>query len=583
LNGIWEFAEDPGYAAITDRMLATPFGQRILVPFVPESALSGIGKVDGIETVWYRREVEIAPAWYGKTLLLHFQGVDHDATVWVNGTEVVRHRGAWSPFTAELAPISSADESRLTIVVRARDPKWGPAARGKQADGYAQHSTGIWQTVWLEPVPQTYMLRPRITPDVANGTFHVEVGIYGPRRGFSLRARLSDSSGDVTVAEVDVNQDFAARLILPIPSERQRLWSPQDPFLYDISLDLIDQSGEVVDNARSYAGLRGITIDGKAVLLNGVPVFQRLALDFGHYPDGILTAPSEEALVRDVEIGLAAGFNGSRLHEKVFEERFLYHCDRLGYLVWGEFGDWGAGTDGPQSNQPTASFITQWLEVLERDYSHPSIIGWCPLNETVETLGDRITVLDDVTRGMFLATKAFDQTRPVLDTSGFSHRVPESDIYDSHNYEQDPAQFARDMAGIAAGMPFISGGGGDPAPIQYPWLPRTPWSIPYRGQPYFCSEFGGILWNDDPGNENEIWSFPGAAPKSIEEFYQRFEALVSTLLDNEYMFGYAFTKLTDLYGSKHGIYRFDRTPKFDIERIRRIQTRPAAIEKTGAA
>ena len=365
-------------------------------------------------------------------------------------------------------------------------------------------------------------------------------------------------------------------MVLPVAEDRRRLWSPQDPFLYDLAFELVDDDGNTLDSARSYAGLRSTSIDGKAVLLNGKRVFQRLVLDQGYYPDGIMTAPSEEGLVRDIVLSMSAGFNGARLHQKVFEERFLYHCDRLGYLVWGEFGDWGANSEAASDNQQhNISFVTQWLEVLERDFSHPSVVGWCPLNETSQRQHDRITVLDDATRAMFLATKAFDQTRPVLDASGYSHRVTETDVYDSHNYEQDPAKFRASMAGLAEGKPFING-------AEPELSHQGPWSLPYEGQPYFCSEFGGIWWNPDVRPEEDSWGY-GERPKSLEGFYTRFEGLVSVLLDNKDMFGYYYTQLTDVYQEQNGIYRFDRSPKFDLERVRAAQTRPAAIEKVGAA
>nr|WP_197683382.1 glycoside hydrolase family 2 TIM barrel-domain containing protein [Jiangella alkaliphila] len=180
-----------------------------------------------------------------------------------------------------------------------------------------------------------------------------------------------------------------------------------------------------------------------------------------------MTSPSDAALVRDIELALAAGFNGARLHQKVFEERFYYHADRLGYLVWGEFGDWGVSGLGPDGDhqQPTASFLTQWLEVLERDRNHPSIVGWCPLNETHQVITDHITQLDDVTHGMYLATKLADPTRPVLDASGYSHRVPGADVYDSHDYEQDPQRFRRQQAGLAEGAPFTNTADGRPISV----------------------------------------------------------------------------------------------------------------------
>lgn len=573
LNGTWRFEIDRGDSGLERGLKDAELSGEIVVPFCPESELSGIGDVDFMAAVWYRRKVRIPAEWSGRKVLLHFQAVDHDTTVWANGVEVVRHRGGWTPFTADLSGVAAPGEE-VTLVVRARDPKSGPQARGKQSDRYGNYgclytrTTGIWQTVWLEPVPESHLKRPRITPLLAESAFDLEIPLAGPRAGLSVRAVLSDEDGEVATAESRADLDFAVRLRLPVPADRVRPWSPKDPFLYDLRLELVDGSGTVVDRATSYAGLRSVTIDGKAVLLNGERVFQRLVLDQGYYPDGILTAPSDEALVRDIELAMAAGFNGARLHQKVFEERFLYHADRLGYLVWGEFGDWGCNT-GPHetgdNQRPTASYVTQWLEAVERDYSHPSIIGWCPLNETRQRITDHITVLDDVTRAMFLATKAADTSRPVLDASGYSHRVRETDVYDSHNYEQDPERFAADMAGLADDDPFVNDA-------------DQPFSLPYAGQPYFCSEFGGIWWNPDASPDEDSWGY-GERPRSLEEFYTRFERLTAVLLDDPNMFGYCYTQLTDVYQEQNGIYRFDRSLKFDLDRIRAAQTRTAAIER----
>jgi glycosyl hydrolase family 2 len=320
-----------------------------------------------------------------------------------------------------------------------------------------------------------------------------------------------------------------------------------------------------------------VTIDGRAIMINGQRVFQRLVLDQGYYPDSIMTAPSDEALVRDIELSLAAGFNGARLHQKVFEERFLYHADRMGYLCWGEFGDWSAGyLEGHDYAHLSPTFITQWHEAIERDYSHPAIIGWCPTNELIEKLDDRITELDDVVRGMFLATKALDQTRPVLDISGFSHRVPESDVYDTHDYEQDPEKFRANHDGVGIGKPHVwtlasSANGGQ---VQL----KTTVSHDYRGQPFFVSEFGGMLWNPDAPHEDAAWGY-GLRPKTAEDFYRRFEGLCAALLDNPHTFGYCYTQLTDVFQEQNGVVRFDRSLKLDLARLKAAQARPAAIER----
>lgn len=580
LNGTWQFARDPGDSGLERGLVTAELPERILVPFCPESELSGIGDTDFHHVVWYRRTVHVPDEWAGRRPMLHFGAVDHDATVWVNGREVARHSGGFTPFSADLGDVVQAGQD-AAIVVRARDAARGPQARGKQSVEYDNcgclytRTTGIWQTVWMEPLAATYLRRPRITPDLAAGCFHVEVPLSGRRIGHHVRAELRDAQGAVAESDVPADLTLAPRSVLRLPADRRRPWSPEDPHLYELVLELIDPNGTVIDSVVCTAGLRSVTLDGKRILINGKPVFQRLVLDQGWYPDGLMTAPDDAALIRDIKLSLAAGFNGARLHQKVFEERFLHHADRMGYLVWGEFGDWGANT-GPvcgNNQQPTAGFVAQWLEAVERDYCHPSIIGWCPLNETRQKLTDRPSVLDDVTRALFLATKAADTSRPVLDASGYAHRVPETDVYDSHCYEQDPEVFRQLMAGLNKDAPFIN---------PHDEAPGETWSVPYRGQPYFCSEFGGIWWNPEEAqgageNRHVSWGY-GQRPHDEEGFHHRFAGLTGVLLGDPDMFGYCYTQLTDVFQEQNGIYRFDRSVKLDVERIRAVQQRPAAFE-----
>ena len=376
LNGPWEFQIDSERTlsplAVTDGSLT----QRITVPFCPESTLSGIGQTDFMPCVWYRRSVTVPKDWQGCRVLLHFEAVDDDATVWVNGVEVARHRGGSTPFTCDLGDHAQSGDT-FTLVVRALDDHTQPKPQGKQCPQLENHgclytrTTGIWQTVWLEAVPMAARLeQPRITPDVTHHRFTIDQRVTGGLKGQQVRAVLQTGETHVAEATVTLGMDFTARLTLDIPEAHVRLWSPEDPHLYDLTLQLLDANGDVLDEATSYAGLRSIAIDGLRVLLNGKPVFQRLVLDQGYYPDGLLTAPSDDALRRDIELSIEAGFNGARLHQKVFEQRFLHHADRMGYLCWGEFGDWGPGRrEDTAFAQP--SRVTQWLEVLHRDYNHP--------------------------------------------------------------------------------------------------------------------------------------------------------------------------------------------------------------------
>ncbi|MBO0702554.1 MAG: beta-galactosidase, partial [Candidatus Dormibacteraeota bacterium] len=521
------------------------------------------------------RSFTVPADWAGARVHLRFQAVDYDATVWCDGREVVRHRGGATPFSCDLGSLTPGSEH--VLVVRARDDHRPPQPRGKQSQRlepwsvFYPRTTGIWQTVWLEALPETWLDRPRFVPDVPARTLRLEQPVRGPVDGHRVRATVRDAQGTVVTAEQAAGSGFVALLDLPLPEGRTRLWSPEDPHLYTVALELIDGAGAVVDRADSYAGLRSVTIRGRAIELNGTPRFQRLVLDQGYYPDGILTAPSDGALRRDIELSQAAGFDGARLHQKVFEERFLYWADRLGYLCWGEFGDWGCAGYGPDESrqQPSAAWITQWLEAVERDFSHPAIVGWCPLNETAQPLHDRWTELDDVTRGMFLATKASDRTRPVLDASGYSHRVAESDVWDCHDYEQDPQRFRAHHQELESGTPFANTFGGRPI------------SVPYQGQPFFVSEFGGIRWSPADQEGGHSWGY-GEGPRSLEEFYRRFAGLCDALLDSPAMFGYCYTQLTDVYQEHNGLYTFGREPKFDLARLRQIQRRRAAIEAAAA-
>ena len=572
LNGPWEFEIDPADTGFERGMLERPLKGKITVPFCPESKLSGIEYTDFMNAVWYRRELTIPPDWDGMNTLLHFQAVDYDCTVWVNGIEMIRHRGGWCGFSCDLSTVAQPGK-KAVIVVRARDLKHETnKPGGKQT--YNQHdnhrcfytrTTGIWQTVWMEPVYKIHLKRPKITPDLTNSKFTVTLPITNSRPGTKVKITLIDDKGPVTNVTISADNDFTPSADLLIPENRLRYWSPQDPFLYDIAIELLNSDNNIIDAAKSYAGLRSVSIDGKAVKINGNIIFQRQVLDQGYYPDGLMTAPTDDALIKDIELALQMGFNSARLHQKVFEERFLYHCDRMGYMVWGEFGDWGIDKENPQ-----ATYITQWLEVLNRDYNHPGIVGWCGLNETWKEITDQNDYLNDLTLGMFLAAKSIDPTRPVIDASGFSHRISATDIYDSHCYEQDPAQFQKEMSGLKYGNAYIN-----------KYKSDNDGCVPYNGQPYFCSEFGGIKWFPEEMHKNcnrSSWGY-GDGPKTLEEFYQRFEGLCGVLLNDSNMFGYCYTQLTDVFQEKNGLYFFDRTQKFDSKRIYQIQTRLAAIER----
>jgi len=567
LNGEWFFADDPGDSGESrDLHLADALPDKIRVPFCREAALSGLGWTDRVLAVWYTRTVEIPQDWAGKTLLLHFGAADYDTTVWANGTLLGHHEGGHCGFTFTIEP-ALITSGQLRLNVRCRDDWRKPRPAGKQSpkpENFGIHytrTTGIWQTVWLEPVPETRLERPRITPELATWTFQIEQPLTGLRAGCKVQASLLAEGKAIATDEAPADVDFTPTLRLSVPEDCRHLWQPGAPFLYDVELQLVDASGMVIDHAISYAGMRSVRIEGDRFLLNGKPIFQRLVLDQGYYPDGILTAPTDAALRADIELAMQAGFNGARLHQKIFEERFLYHADTLGYLVWGELPDWGPAFCTDHRKVINTRWVTEWQEALARDYNHPALVAWGCLNEqefqSLEHLGE----IDSVMRALFQAAKLADRTRPVLDASGWIHRIPESDLYDVHDYEKDPALLRKTYAEIEPGKA---------------WCADRKGNLPHRGQPFFVSEFGGIRI-PKPGDDAQSWGY-GTTPENIEAFYERFSGLCQALLENPKIAGYCYTQLTDVYQEANGVYDFARQPKSDIARLREAQSIRAACE-----
>lgn len=330
-------------------------------------------------------------------------------------------------------------------------------------------------------------------------------------------------------------------------NSEKHLWEVGNGRLYDLVLTY----GE--DTVKSYFGLRSVKIEGNKFLINGKSVFQRLILDQGFYPDGIYTAPSDNELIADIERSLAMGFNGARLHEKVFEERFLYHCDRLGYIVWGEYPNWGLDHSYADS---IYGILPEWLEEVDRDFNHPAIIGWCPFNETWDKNGRK--QFDPLLSTVYKATKSADPTRPCIDTSGNFHVL--TDVYDLHDYEQNPVEFKKHYEPL-----------GKTNELEFGTAFKD--RQHYDGKmPFFVSEYGGIGWNVENG-----WGY-GKAPKTEEEFLQRLEGLTDVLLENKNIFGLCYTQLTDVEQEQNGLYTYDRRPKFPPEKIHKIFSKKAAIE-----
>lgn len=566
LNGPWEFEFDFGCSAVERRLWEKKrFDREILAPFCPESRLSGIGYTDFISGVAYRRNFELSQEELSGRVLLHFGAVDYEASVYVNGTLVGSHKGGYTSFCFDITKHVAPGPNTLFVAVK-DDVRSGLQPKGKQAHLYASsgcdytRTTGIWQTVWLEFVPERHIQSAKYYPDPANGKVTV-TGLVQGQGTLQLTALWEDKP--VGEAALSVEDGF---FTVQLDLSETHLWEPGKGGLYTLLLSF----GE--DRVKSYFGLRTAKFQGRKFLLNGKSLFQRFVLDQGFYPDGIYTAPTEEDLVKDIQLSFAAGFNGARLHEKVFEARFLYHCDRLGYLVWGEYPNWGLDHAHPLS---TETYLNQWSEAVERDFNHPAIIGWCPFNETWGYREEREK--NALLTSLYKLTKRLDPTRPCIDSSG-NYRVL-SEVYDIHDYDQDTQRFQARWDGLTDRIRETGG----VIPAEDPFFNSAPegpsgrapfFNQPYDNQPIFVSEYGGIRWPDDT---MEGWGY-GNAPATPEEFFARYKGLTEALLNNPEIFGFCYTQLYDVEQEVNGLYTYGRAQKFDISLIQKINQQKAAIE-----
>jgi beta-galactosidase/beta-glucuronidase len=557
LNGEWDFALDLSDSG-EERGLpeGQGFDRKIIVPFAPESPLSGVGFQDFMNAVWYKKVIKIPEKWRGQRLWLNFEAADYKTTVWINGKKVGENYGGYTPFSFDITDFCHKEENLL--VVRCQDYlRNNLQPSGKQSKRYHSYSclyrrtTGLWQTVWLEPVPVSRVEEYRVYPEVDNQQVLLQVKLINTTPDETLALEVKED-GKVIYQET---KKASALTSFAVKIKNPKLWEIRKPFLYDFTLELKKGKAQVLDRVQGYFGLRKVEARGEKIYFNNRPLFLRTVLDQGFYPDGIYTAPSDEALRRDIELSLACGFDGARLHQRVFERRFLYWADKLGYLVWGEFADWGLDLSRPEA---LLIFQREWEKAVVRDFNHPALIGWCPFNEQ---WGEEYP---GVMESIFNLTKKLDPTRLVIDASGGYHVVV-PDVYDSHNYEQDVSKFKAAYDGLRQNPPVVFVNGD----------PRK--NTPYQGQPYYVSEYGGIWWN--PGQQDEkAWGY-GERPRSEEEFLKRYKDLTEALLFNPKIAGFCYTQLYDIEQEVNGLYTFDRKPKFDPGYFFKVNQQKAAIEK----
>lgn len=554
LNGQWEFEFDFGKSA-KDRevfLKNEKLPMEITVPFCPESKLSGIEYKDFISGVCYRKVISLSENEISQSVILHFGAVDYKCFVYINGELVGTHIGGYASFEFDISRFVKKGDNTIFVIVE-DEPRSGEQAIGKQSSLYYSHgceysrTTGIWQTVWLEFVPKQYIKNCKYYTDIDNGILTIKGEVIG---NGTLFARASYEGKIVGENSIVIKNNV---FVMQIKLSEMHLWELGAGRLYDLELRFED------DVVQSYFGMRSVKLDGMKFMLNGNPVFLRTVLDQGFYPDGIYTAKSDDELKKDIEISMASGFNGARLHQKIFEKRFLYHCDKAGYMVWEEYPNWGMDYKNPIAAE---NMICEWIEILNRDFNHPSIIGWCPFNETwgYRERKEKHRLIESVYR----ITKQFDNTRPCIAVSGNYH-IEDMEIYDVHDYRSTIEEFIENYSHILD-KGVVNG-----------QIRRTEGDIqPYKaGTPVFISEYGGFKCSE---SDNAGWGY-GDSIKTKEKFIETYDKYTTAILENPAIMGFCYTQLYDVEQEQNGLYTFQREPKFDITRIKKINNQKARIEK----
>ncbi|WP_123043355.1 glycoside hydrolase family 2 protein [Cohnella candidum] len=561
LNGEWSFRFDDRNMGERERWHSKFEGTHTInVPFTYETQASGIGEEAFHPYVWYHKSVHIPKEAEGKRVILHFQAVDYVAKVWVNGDLVGRHQGGYAAFSFDVTPyLTLGADNRITV--KAEDSNSCTQPRGKQRwtkdnfECFYVQTTGIWQTVWLEYVDARRLDSVKITPDIDRQVVRFDYEVNGVDEGGDLKLEAIVTLKGKPVKRVSLTMDRPCLTVeVDLVHEangpwKRNFWSPQKPALYDVEFILYSDDA-VVDRVFSYFGMRKISIENGKVLLNNVPIYQKLILDQGYWTESHLTPPSEEALIEDIDKILEMGYNGVRKHMKIEDARFLYWCDVKGLLVWSEMAATFEFHD-----RAVDAFTKEWLEIVKQQYNHPSIITWVPFNESwgiSSILRDKRQ--QKFTEGIYHLTKSIDPYRPVITNDGWEHTV--SDILTLHDYVETGEGFQKRYGKIDAVV------GNETTCNQ--WKYAFAEGYRYQGQPIMITEFGGIAYQSDKG-----WGY-GRQVDSDEEFLKRFEGLTRAIKSVDSICGYCYTQLTDVQQEINGLLTEDRKPKVPLEKIREI-------------
>ncbi|MBM7551461.1 glycoside hydrolase family 2 protein [Thalassobacillus pellis] len=560
LNGEWNFSFDDGNKGLQEKWYhAFPKEKKIVVPFAYQTEKSGINDPSFHDVVWYHREFDFPEAWEGKELLLHFGAVDYRAWVYVNGELVTFHEGGNTPFHANITHALQSGGNDL--VVRVEDPSTDETIpRGKQywhekpESIFYTRTTGIWQTVWMEPVDQTRLDYIRWTPHIDRGDIELE-------------ADFSEHNGEDVELEVTIKFDGNT-----IISERSKVfekylkrsynlrnrftdrsnihhsgwyWTPESPNLFDVELKLV-KDGKTTDKVDSYFGMRKVSIDDGEFRLNNKPYYQKLVLDQGYFPEALLTAPTDDDLKEDIVLAKKMGFNGARKHQKVEDPRYLYWADKLGFLVWGEMAN-----AAEYSEDAVRRISSEWGEAVKRDYSHPCIVAWVPLNESwgISRVAHE-KQQQHHSLGMYYLTKSLDTTRPVLSNEGWEHTI--SDICGVHNYRSADimTDYFKDIESATVTTPADR--------------PVYAEGFRYQGEPILVTEYGGIAY--EIGEKG--WGYSSVT--SSEDLVEEYRKQTTALQQSPVLQGYCYTQLTDVEQEINGLLTYDRKPKCELNKIKAV-------------
>ncbi|GIN72272.1 beta-glucuronidase [Bacillus sp. J14TS2] len=561
LNGEWNFAFDKNNIGEKEKWYESgDLKQKIIVPFTYETKASGIGEEVFCANIWYQKQITVPEEYKDKKVLLHFQAADYITKLWVNGKFVGRHQGGQIAFSFDISEF--IDENReVNIVVKSEDSDSCHQPRGKQrwldknfGCWYVQ-TTGIWQTVWLEFLNEVHVDSVKITPDI--DTESVEFSYQLPEEAdisddLTLKTEITFNQMSIKSFSIDIHRPKHTSKV-NIASDhfdwKVMLWGPEHPNLYDVVFTLY-KNGEILDQVESYFGMRKISIENGNVLLNNIPIYQRLLLDQGYWLDSHLTPPSEEAILEDIDKTMEMGYNGVRKHMKVEDQRFLYWADKKGLLVWSEMA-----ATYEFSEEAMQNFTEEWLEVVEQQYNHPSIITWTPFNESWGVKNIYTDVKQQqFTEGIYHLTKAFDSMRPVIVNDGWEHTV--SDILTLHDYVEMGEEFSeryKDLETIVENKIAFN---------KHKHAMAKGYE--YKGQPIIISEYGGIAFSSEKG-----WGY-GNQVKNEEEFLKRFESITQAIKEIDYICGFCYTQITDVQQEVNGLLTEDRQPKIDLRKIRDI-------------